>query len=168
MRTLTERSAASIRKLILPALVAAICLSGCDFKYWWSRGQTKSPEQLFDYAGAKLTTARETFGEKRPEIRIMADAVETHLKLALESAGTTPAAPELGQLFETLTNDFIALGSKVSIGSRAAYGELAGQLRSFSKQLSAEKSVDAKSFELFAARTLSFLASELSVPAPAV
>jgi len=73
---------------------------------------------------------------------------------------------ELEAALDRTADLFITLEGTLSIGSRAAYGELAGQLRNIITGVEERNRIREDAFGLFAARTLTFLASELGVPGP--
>ena len=98
------------------------------------------------------------------DVAAIASATETSLTSAissLESGDNT----HVGHLVTT-RGHFMDMEGKLSIGSRAAFGELSGQLRVFIAAASEGESVDSSALGLFTARTLFFLANELSVPGP--
>jgi hypothetical protein len=156
------------------ALAAVLSLNlifcGCT-EYWWTRGQPPSVENLISRSRAKLLEARGSRADARRNVSRISQDLEKSLLAAVlviqreDPEGSSPQA-ELLESLESAANAFIALEGTVSIGSRAALGELSGQMRSFATLASQGKPLAFPAFGLFTARTLFFLANELSVPAP--
>lgn len=152
----------NIRVLLLCSLL--LSSAGCS-EYWWTRGQPPSSKNLLSRAALQLNDAREQFGAKRLNIADLSQNIETALTEADAAAKSTNNSLLVTQL--TSTRDlFMELEGKLSIGSRAPYSELSSQLRSFISQASSGKEINTGALELFSARVLFFMASELSVPAP--
>lgn len=63
-------------------------------------------------------------------------------------------------------DSFMKMEGLISIGSRAAFSELSGQLRKFTNSAKEGQAVNPEAFGLFHARTQFFLARELMVPPP--
>lgn len=171
---------------VLFALVLVLLLTGCEGKtdtrwwtrlpgyggYWWQRGQPKSAAQLLEHSQTKLTDNLSSYSSQRPDIAPDAEGIQASLTAAYQRviAGGKPeeVSVQLGKTQEK----FIDIEAKLSIGSRAAYGELAGQLRTLSEKLRSGQDLGEEGFReafgLYTSRVLSFLANELSVPAPVV
>lgn len=148
-------------------LFSALSLSACN-EYWRTRGQPPSVQKLLERSQSRLSEAREENETSRTELSLLSKKIEKSL-LAVAKSLESAEAKENGQLLKSLSeasDNFIALEGKVSIGSRAALGELAGQMRTFSETASQGNSLAPKAFGLFTARTMFFLANELSVPGP--
>ena len=149
---------------LLP-LLFLLSMIGCS-EYWWQRGQPPSVDTLLVRSSENLKQAEEKFAAKRADVlssfRELDTTLDKVVDLARKSADQSTVAPAL----ETLSLNFIGLEGKLSIGSRAALGELSGQLRSFVEDSAQKKHLPFPAVGLFAARTKNFLASELSVPPP--
>lgn len=147
--------------------------TGCT-DYWWSRGQPPGVNQLLEKSEARLNESLSTHSSSRPVLSPLASKVSIELKKSLSSldnlekpAGASSQQSKLAVAnMTTLKQSFMELEGTLSIGSRAAYSELSGQLRGFARSVESGQAVDPKAFGLFAARTTFFLASELKVPAP--
>lgn len=153
---------------------------GCDGQWWhnvpgwggewWTRGQPRSPEELLSASRESLKTALNDHQAQRPEIAPSASQIESALTLAYSSITKGDQSPAVLAELEKATNALLSLEGKLSVGSRAAYGELCGQLRSFEQRVqegSELKTEDFRSaFGTYAARTLTFLSVELQMPAP--
>ena len=163
------------------ALLCVACLGCNDLKWWnkipgytgewWTRGQPKSPEQQLNASRENLHATLKDFQAKRPELAPLATQIEQALLAAYSglsgSAGSNSVLPQLEKAAEAMLN----MEGKLSVGSRAAYGELCGQLRTFEQRVQGGSTADPHfrhAFGTYAARTLSFLANELSMPAPVV
>lgn len=152
--------------LLLISFLLILSLGGCDLDYWWSRGQPPSSQKLLTRADIRLnetlgTTARTDVKEDAQKIR--ADLTELNDALAKGQGGA-----KVSEGIVSLSSAFSALEGKLSFGSRAPYGELLDQLQGFQKISEENGTVDKNTFALYSARTLFFLASELSVPAPVI
>lgn len=139
--------------------------SACS-EYWWSRGQASTVPQLIERNQAKLATARSERAEFRNEVAVISEPIEKDLLAAQDLLVRNSSQDQLAVHLRAAGESFMKLEGKLSIGSRAAFGELTGQLRGFQQGLSQGHPPTADAFGLFTARTLGFLASELSVPAP--
>ncbi len=157
-----------VRSLSLAALLlSSLGLSACN-EYWRTRGQPPSVQTLIERSQTRLSEAREQNETNRTELSLLSKKLEKSL-LAVAKNLETSEASEDGRLLNSLSEaseHFMALEGKVSIGSRAALGELAGQMRAFSETASKGDALAPKAFGLFSARTMFFLANELSVPGP--
>ena len=182
MKNIEPKFGASRTLVIILASCAILFLSACEGKwwdhvpgyggYWWQRGQPKSVTQLLDGSQAKLNAALDSFKSTRPEIAPIVKDLQGSL---LKVKGQLAAKPQQANVAAELVKSeelMMGLEGKLSVGSRAAYGELAAQLRSFSDRVNSGQQLNDAAFNstfgLFTARTLSFLANELSVPAPVV
>jgi hypothetical protein len=155
-----------IRKLAITILILILSLttSGCS-EYWWTRGQPPSVKQLVQRHKMRLAQARKENKYERDDFIILSDSLAGSLEQIYLSIGSKNKA-EVLTLLEQSQRDLIALEGQVSIGSRAALGELSGQFRGFQNFADNGQLLDKNSFGLFTARALSFLANELSVPSP--
>jgi hypothetical protein len=135
-------------------------------EYWWTRGQPPSSQELFERKSLALIEAQKMDTYKRSDLVEISELVHSSLEKAINARSNKPG--ELQGALQETAQHFLSLEGKLSIGSRAAFGELNGQLRSFLNQASATGTtgVNKPALVLFSARTLSLLSNELSVPAP--
>lgn len=165
-----------LRALILAS--AMMVTTGCT-EYWWSRGQPQSPKAVLQKAEDTFDEAVKTSGPKRPEIvdtavdlrRLVTRASAAAEALAQEQNNAPAAQAQHDKLLSILneTNHRYAdLEGKLSLGSRAAYGELGGELRAILHQTAAGAEVKAPALQLLASRVVFFLAQELTVPPPSI
>lgn len=146
-------------------LVAIVALSGCD-KSWWNRGQPPSVGTLVERSQQDLRNALAKYRADRNDIATNAEQIGTDLGAAVKAANQgSPKAQVLDPLHKA-TTEMIALENHLSIGSRAAYGELSGQLRLLVEKLEQGEDPNAEAIGLYSSRVLFFLANELTVPAP--
>ena len=104
---------------------------------------------------------------ERADILPLAKNLKSALGKALAATSSTSAAStNVAASLEEAAQAMLDLEGKLSVGSRAAYGELAGQLRVFADSASSGQVPNHSAFGLFASRTYKFLASELQVPPP--
>ena len=154
-------------KIILGPFVLLLALSwsGCT-EYWWTRGQPPSVSEMIAKAQTKLTATRKKYGTHREKVGAASEQIELSLHQAVvlvQGKGTTA---EVAEQLSVAEQAFIELDTNVSMGSRAALGELSGQLRRLSKNVNSGTMPEFTNIGLFTARTLSFLASELEMPKP--
>ncbi len=136
--------------------------------YWWQRGQPKSVSQLLTESQGKLDAALTASAAERKEIVPAAKGIRESLSKAAElSRGGRPATEVVAQI-SAAEQQMIQLEGRLSVGSRAAYGELASQLREFASEAQGGQETSFAAFGLFTARTFVFLANELSMPPPIV
>lgn len=187
MRLLQRVREIPVRKLV--TLFLLLIFVGCDGSgdsrwwtripgyndYWWQRGQPKSTAQLLEISRGKLIANLSAFSTARPDIAPDAEAIQTSLTSAYDVLSGVHSGGKKGDVSTQLAKTeerFIEIEAKLSIGSRPAYGELAGQLRVFSQKLRGGQDVSDEGFReafgLYTSRVLAFLANELSVPAPVV
>lgn len=140
--------------------------TGCS-EYWWTRGQTPSVKTLVTRAESDFENAKSRFSTTRPDLFPAAAEIRDALTGALAIAERGGGTRQVATLVEACINDFVQLEGKLSIGSRAAFGELSGQLRVIATNATEGKDIEYAPLGLFTARTLFFLANELSVPQPA-
>ncbi len=140
--------------------------------YWWQRGQPKSVAQLLDISKGKLGESLSSHASARSDIAANAEGIQTALTGAYERVLAGGKKEDVASQLGKVEDNFIDIEAKLSIGSRAAYGELAGQLRTFSERLRSGQDIGDEGFReafgLYTSRVLAFLANELSVPAPVV
>ena len=140
--------------------------------YWWQRGQPKSPAELYTQAGEKLQNSVEQFKSTRPDIASAAADIRGALNAAYGGLDKGTDAGAISAELSKAETSWMALEGKLSVGSRAAYGELAGELRAFNEKLQGGQDPKDEGFReslrLYSARVYSFLANEISVPAPVV
>jgi len=151
-----------MNKKILLASAILLSTTACS-EYWWSRGQPPSTSELFERKQISLEQSIQKDPFKRSIVIKHSEVLSSALDQAVKSFGSKDAFDKALNISQ---EQFIALEGKVSIGSRAAFGELSGQLRTFAQANEKGSKIDKAAFTLFSARTLSFLASEISVPAP--
>lgn len=166
MLTLRKRFNCRVGRLVLLSIVALSLtgVTGCS-EYWWTRGQPPSVETLIGRSQERLETALTTHAAARSDIAPSARELQQSL---LDAVNTIKNGDPADAALARCREHFMALENRLSVGSRAPYGELAGQLRAFANSSQAGTNLEYHSFGLFAARTLFFLANELSVPAPVV
>jgi len=163
-----------------------IVLSGCDGQesvrwwskvpgyghYWWQRGQPKSPAELYTQMGEKLQSSVEQYKNARPDIAAAAADIRGALNAAYGALDTGSDAAAIAANLTKVEDSWMGLEGKLSVGSRAAYGELAGELRAFTEKLhngqDPKDEAFRESLRLYSARVYSFLANEITVPAPVV
>ena len=155
-------------------ILVLLPFSGCDLGYWWQRGQPPGVETILERSTNRLSEALElTNGQQRNQVA----GIAKQLQATLDSIYSTNPNPSLSnpaqnkplsldQSLDSAKNSFLQLEGKLSIGSRAAFSELSGQLRRFIEKSSSEENFNYDAFGLFAARTMFFLSRELMVPAP--
>lgn len=153
---------------LLASVMLFLCatLSGCS-EYWWTRGQPSSVAELMARAQKELGASRAEHGATRQEVGAISEQIELSLQQAVALVRGQGSANEVAELLFVTEQAFIELDPIVSAGSRAALGELSGQLRTMSASLHAGSLPAYTSMGLFTARTMRFLASELTMPAPA-
>lgn len=147
-------------------LVASLGIGGCN-EYWWQRGQPASSQTVFARSKTALEESLRESGSARSDITPVVKEIESSLGRAVETVRKrdTSATDLLAHLSSAKTA-MMRLEGLTSIGSRAAQGELNGELRSFIAALEQGTIPEAGAVTLFAARTLRFLANEVTVPAP--
>ncbi len=146
------------------AIVAASSLAGCT-DYWWHRSQPPSVATLMSRAEEKLAASLSTAPSSRQETAGLAKEIGAQLRASydlLDKTSGTISAEKLAPIETALIN----LDGKIGVTSRAPYGELCGQFRNFRNAAAAGQRIEAAPFGLFAARTISFLASDLTLTAP--
>lgn len=148
---------------ILVLLTISIFLSSCS-DYWWNRGQPESSATLLAKSQDRYASAATAHANKRPDIAADFNSLQKKLLSAVTSVNKNDSSK--AQNLNDVKNSFIALEGKLSVGSRAAYGELSGQLRSFVEKTEKGEDVQASAFSLFAARTIFFMSREIATPGP--
>jgi hypothetical protein len=152
------------RPLKFFALFLTLALTcGCN-EYWWSRGQPPAVETVFERAHEKVNAALHESGTSRTDIAEAATAVRNELASAV--AGLEKDDGHFLDHMREARRLFESLEGKLSWGSRAPYGELAGQIRVIIEEAENGGAVNPAPVKLLAARTFFFLADELRVPAP--
>ena len=144
-------------------LIFILSLSTACTEYWWTRGQPPSVATQLSKAEEKLSNAIAERGDERKNIRDISNKIRSSLNQALAKV-EKKQNPEKD--LAATKKSFMSLEGKIAVTSRAPYGELSGQLRAFDKANKNGKMPEYRALGLFTARTLSFLASELSVSAP--
>lgn len=156
-----------IHKIVLVLIVLLFTLSstGCT-EYWWTRGQPPSVSEMIARAQTKLTASRKKHGTHREKVGAASEQIELSLHQAVVLVQGTGTTADVAEQLSVTEQAFIELDTNVSVGSRAALGELSGQLRNLSKNVNNGTMPEFTNIGLFTARTLSFLASELEMPKP--
>ena len=143
-----------------------LCGTTACSEYWWQRGQPPSVDTLLARSSANLQDAEGKYASQRPDVLSQFRELDSSLDKVVQFARTNSEQGEYSGQLELLSQQFMQLEGKLSIGSRAALGELSGQLRSFISDKKSNQHLTYGTVGMFAARTKNFLASELSVPAP--
>lgn len=139
-----------------------LCSTSCS-DYWWTRGQAPGVNTLLSRAQEQFKQAMSSDPYKRSDVADLARNLETAVLSAHDSAKAND--DQVQTKLSDVVNSFAALEGKLSITSRAPYAELFGQARAL-RDRAADKRVEEAAVGLFAARTIFFLANEMSVPAP--
>ncbi len=154
----------------LPQFALAVLLSsgltGCE--YWWQRGQPPAVATMMNRAQAKFQTAATDYKSARPEILPTSLTLAEQLNKAVEGAQKKQAPAELLAHLKEARSMMMELEGKLSVGSRSAHNELNGQLRALIENAEKGEKTDVAALGLYTARVQSFLANELSVPAPVI
>ncbi len=154
----------------VPQFAFAVLLSsglmGCE--YWWQRGQPPAVSTLMNRAQTKFQAAANDFKAARPEILPTSLTLAEQLNKAVEGAQKKQAPAELLTHLKEARSMMMELEGKLSVPNRAAHNELNGQLRAFIDTAEKGEKTDVAALGLYTARVQSFLASELSVPAPVI
>ena len=143
--------------------LAIFSLSSCT-EYWWTRGQPPSVSELLSQSQSRLENAISTSDSANATVKMSKD-IENGLLKVVSSLEEKNSVSEVRSSLYSLANNFYALDGNLTMGSRAAYGELSGQLRSFVSKIENGSVPSPQTFGLFTARTLNFLASELNAAA---
>lgn len=155
----------SSRKLVIVMLSLLLVQAACT-DYWWERGQAPGVGDLMARSEARLEEARVQRKSERSELLEPSRELEVSLKAAVSALKTDGSLDKVAVELEKSRAIFLTLEPLLSVGSRAAYGELAGQLRVFLEQAKSGGRIEYAGFGTFSARTLSFLAAELHAPKP--
>ena len=150
-------------------LILTSLTTGCDTGYWWSRGQPSGVSELIQRSSERLAESVATHGPARENLSGIAVHTSKALEKALQNIGSGAGGNQLVQLSSELKiarDSFMKMEGLISIGSRAAFSELSGQLRKFTNSAKEGQAVNPEAFGLFHARTQFFLARELMVPPP--
>lgn len=165
MRTEKQRTAIKTLKIVL-LLSALLPLTACT-DYWWHRSQPPSVETLLSRAESKLAASIGAAPASRQDVAGLAKTIETELRATYnildKGKGSVVLNPDRLDPIETA---LINLDSKLAVTSRAPYGELCGEFRRFKSAVANRQRVDPAPFGLFSARTISFLASDLTLAPP--
>lgn len=163
-------------RILLLALLTVFSLSACEGQwwhnlpgyggFWWQRGQPQSVDQLVTASKTHFEANLTQFHTQRAALAPLVDEIGKNLLNAYSAS----RGPGINKIDLTAAEAlFIGLEDQLSVGSRAAYGELSGQMRAFSSRLknaSPSDEILRESFGLYTSRVLSFMANELSVPPP--
>lgn len=164
--TMTRNNLNSFRLSILICILLPVCLGACS-EYWWTRGQPPAPSTLLTRAQTNLSSAREEFSQSRADIADISVRYEESMRSMLDSVSKNSPLSETLSNMQSAQKVFAELEGHLSIGSRAAFGELSAQLRKLAHDVSKpDTPTSVQTYDLFAARSFSFLARELATPAP--
>ena len=158
---------------LILAILFVSGLTGCT-EYWWSRGQPPGVSKLLSNAENNFKGTYKKRSGKRSDIASSALKIKDSLLKSINSmkdSSGTQAILDLKSSLSLTKAEFIIIEDNLSPTSRPAFGELAGQLRKFTDSSFIDDSKfnnksNQKTFELFAARTIFFLARELESPSP--
>lgn len=134
--------------------------------YWWQRGQPKSVSQLLEESTTRLSEAVAQYQTKRNELVPLATSIEKALRSTLLSVQKKDTA--VSENLDRAELAMLELEGKLSVGSRAAYGELSSQLRAFVDRANSGAEIKQEAFGLYTTRIFFFLANELSMPQPVI
>ena len=158
---------AYMKKLILATSLFSIALtlscSKSETEYWWTRGQPPAPSALADKMQTRLEAAEELGSQSRSPLKSISKDIRQSLAAISKDLLKQSVDPSIREHLSQAEQLFLQLDGKLTYPSRPAYGELAGQLRSYSDKLDRNEQISREAFELFVARTFSFLADELEV-----
>jgi len=132
---------------------------------YWDRGQPPSVDTLYKNAKQRLALQIQERSEQRSDLAPQAAVIDKVLEKANMQLknGNIPA---LITTLEEARDNFVSIETSLSIGSRAPYGELAGQLRHIIGEVQKGKKTNPNALGLWSSRTISFLARELEVASP--
>ena len=147
---------------------ALLPLTACT-DYWWHRSQPASIDTLLSRAETKLAASIGAAPASRQDVVALAKTIETELLATYNTLdhgkGSVVLSPDRLDSIETA---LINLDLKIAVTSRAPYGELCGEFRRFKDAVANHQRINPGPFGLFSARTISFLASDLTLAAPVV
>ncbi len=138
---------------------------GCT-DYWWSRGQPPSVADLLAHSSEKLEDARASRQSFRPIVAKRSSAIQESFTSAISILEKNGPGEQLNEVLNKTQENFISLEGTLSVGSRASYSELSGQLRAIALAARQGNGPNKDSLGLLASRSYAFLANELAVPAP--
>lgn len=153
------------RLVLLLSFSCLLFFCGCS-EYWWTRGHPKSTTELLTSAQQKLELALSKADNSRPELVPLSKNISNSFLEALEASRKKANQNEIIARLSQVEMAMLELEGKLSVGSRAAYGELSAALRAVVNDAGDGKPPVNGAFTLLTARTLNFLSNELSVPAP--
>lgn len=132
---------------------------------YWDRGQPPSVATLYERSKAQLAEQVEKRAEFRQDITPQVLTMSKALDQANHqlSSGNIPA---IVASLEEARGALVAVESSLSIGSRAPYGELTGQLRHVIAAVRNGEKLDASALRLLSSRLTFFFARELQVASP--
>lgn len=157
----------TVLSAVLVLLVLPSVLGGCT-EDAWKRGQPPGVPTLVKRSQTRLGSALRRGTATRKDVADTATELRTSMTTALRTVKKGGSKETLVRELNRSRDAFMKLEGKLSVGSRAGYGELSGQMRVFADRASRGETIEYASFGLFTARTFFFLANELSVPAPTV
>lgn len=132
---------------------------------YWDRGQPPSVATLYESAKEQLAQQVETRAEFRSDITPQVLSLSKALDDANQqfAKGNVPATVAA---LEAARSSLIAVETSLSIGSRAPYGELTGQLRQLISTVRQGEKIEASTLRLLSSRLTFFFARELQVASP--
>lgn len=168
MRSKKKYLVSSLRFFQLFLILCLIVSTTACSEYWWTRGQPPSIETLVERSHERFNETLAKRGSFRPSLAKISSDLEKSLGTTYHAVQPQASAHniDLVQELEHGRNLLLDLEPELSIGSRAAYGELSGQMRTFLARVAEGKSLSPEIFGLFNARICFFLANELEVPGP--
>jgi hypothetical protein len=170
---LTQSKLSNITLICIKHFFSVLILfsfSACN-EYWWTRGQPPSSSEIFNKALSKLEQSKGSSVVQRPEILSIANDLKSEFNLLiLGSQDKNDNKDDVLKSFDRVENLLMSLENKLSYGNRPPYFELSGQFRALKQSVSDNgfSSVSNEALNLFCARVLFFISSELQVPAPDV
>ncbi len=153
----------SISRALKLLMLSSLVMTASCTEYWWTRGQAPGVGVLLTRAQNQFDEAMSSNKYDRKDVAELAKSLESAVLAAHNSAKSkdTSVKTKLGDVI----NGFAALEGKLSITNRAPYAELFGQARALRAEADRDN-IRESAVGLFAARTIFFLANEMSVPAP--
>lgn len=152
----------SFTQLIL-LIPLALLTTGCS-EYWWSRGQPPRPQDLITRSVHTFREVQARRHNARPVFLAKAEALERNLLEAVVALKRPSATGDQGDLrlsIAKVQDSFAELEGSLSFPSRPAYGELMRQSLAYLDKIKGGEVPYPPTFEMFAARTINFLAREM-------
>ena len=130
----------------------------------WSRGQAPSVSTLIQSANQRLSKTIDRDPAGRPELGSISKNIQASMVAALDVAKRRGPHRELSDKLTQAQKHLLKLEDMLTPGSKPAYGELSGQLRTTLADNASGRRITYARLGLLTARTLSFLADELNIP----